>query len=85
MWRSLFMAVGVVCFILGAECLVIDSAMVHESMLRRLPNIISQSGITVGEGLRQINTQEWMPWVFMAAGVIVVLYSIHLPRRFQAA
>jgi len=83
MWRSIFMAIGIMLFIVGAECLVIDSAMVYESMLRKLPNFISGTGMAVGGGLRQINTQEWMPWVFMAVGVIVVLYSIHIPRRFQ--
>lgn len=84
MLRSTFMALGVMVFLLGTECLVVDAAIVHESILRHLPMIPTQDAVAVGQGLRQVQTQEWMPWGFMVTGIIVVLYSIHLPRRFQS-
>ena len=74
MWRSLFLAIGITFCILGLECMVIDEAVIARSP--------ATSAITEG-GRRQIRTQEWMPWSFLSAGAVIILYTITLPKRFQ--
>ena len=83
MWRSVFLAIGVTFCILGAECLVVDEAV--------LANTVVGSGATAAMDTftgaadpHQIKTEEWMPWSFLATGAVIILYSITLPKRFQA-
>jgi len=83
MWRSIFFALGITLCILGIECLVIDEAVLAESVAPSAP-IISAEGAINPSGLqREIKTQEWMPWTFLMAGSVVILYTFTLPRRFQ--
>jgi hypothetical protein len=69
MWRSLFLALGVSCVILGAEALFIDQAI--------LKNTEGPSATTQ----RIVNPPEWAPWSLMAGGAVVVIYSFTIPRR----
>ncbi len=73
MFRSLFLALGVTCFILGMEALAIDQAT-----LKQRPVLDQVTGIT---GQRVVEPPEWAPWSLMAGGAIVVLYSFTIPRR----
>ena len=70
MWRSVFLAIGVTWCILGLECFVVDEAVFSDSLL-------------VVADARQLQTAEWMPWIFLGAGAVVILYSINIPKRFQ--
>jgi hypothetical protein len=79
MWRAFFLAIGISVFLLGAECLVVEQAVLHPS--RRT----AATGTAV---LREqtpprtvIRPPEWVPWIFMSAGAVVVLYSFTIPRR----
>ena len=77
MWRSIFLAIGITLCILGAECLVIEEAVIAESGPL-------QAAIGGSDRLpKQITTREWMPWTFLAAGAVTILYTITLPKRFQ--
>ena len=67
MWRAFFLAVGVSCFILGAECLAIEKAT------------LSVGGGTSSE----ITPPEWAPWSLMSGGAVVLLYSFTIPKRVK--
>ncbi len=84
MWRSIFFAVGITLCILGAECLVVEEAVLAESIAPRAPIIAADGTINPRGRQREIKTEEWMPWSFMIAGSVIILYTFTLPRRFQA-
>lgn len=77
MWRSIFLAIGITCCIVGLECLVIEEAVIAQPPAR--------ATLASGDGgaVKEFKTQEWMPWSFMSAGAVVILYTITLPKRFQ--
>ena len=83
MWRSFFLAIGIMTLVVGAECLLIDSAALYS---RSDPNqgqyLISQPMQT---GTRQFVPSEWLPWSLMGAGTLTILYSITLRRAAPAA
>jgi hypothetical protein len=77
MWRSIFLAIGITLCILGAECLVIEEAVIAKSGPLH-------AAIGGSDSLpKQIKTREWMPWTFLSAGAVTILYTITLPKRFQ--
>jgi hypothetical protein len=39
-------------------------------------------GMGMGEP-HEIKMKDWMPWSFLGAGAVIILYTINLPRRFQ--
>lgn len=72
MWRSLFLAVGIAAAIGGAECMVIDKAILKPR--------------NSGEGQSIMSTKEWVPpewapWTLLTGGALVVLYTYTLPGR----
>ena len=73
MWRSLFLALGVSAFIVGAEALFIEQAV-----LKRPEGQPSAPQ-------RVVAPPEEAPWTLMAGGAIVVLYSFTIPRRMTKA
>jgi hypothetical protein len=77
MWRSIFLALGITLCIVGAECLVIEEAVIAKS--NPLPAAIPGRDHLPS----RIKTREWMPWVFLSAGAVTILYTITLPKRFQ--
>ena len=70
MWRSLFLAVGAYCCLLGVEALGLEKAV-----LKR-PELASSSAAQ-----KEIVPPEWAPWSLMASGAVVVLYSFTIPKR----
>ncbi|NLF73073.1 MAG: hypothetical protein GX575_28895 [Candidatus Anammoximicrobium sp.] len=82
MWRSVFLAIGVSFCILGLECLVVDAAVLAESAPG---SVAAMDAYSLNGAGREIKTEEWMPWSFLATGTVIILYSITLPKRFQAA
>lgn len=74
MWRALFLALGAYSCLLGAECLVIDKAL--------LTSRDKSSGI-LGQAARQreLVPSEWAPWSLLSAGAVTILYSFTLPQR----
>jgi hypothetical protein len=81
-WRSVFMALGIMVAVIGAECMFIDSANVFST--EEQPDSFLDAGRPPIVKTKVVRPTEGLPWMLMAVGVIVVLYSITLPGR-QAA
>ncbi len=73
MWRSLFLAFGVYCSLLGVEALAIERAVLK-------PPEEGQRRFIQAE---EIVPTDWAPWSLMATGAVVVLYSFTIPRRVR--
>jgi len=69
MFRSLFLALGATCCLLGVEALAIDRAI-----LKTPPNSTAATQ-------QVVDPPEWAPWSLLAGGAVVVLYSFTIPRR----
>ena len=82
MWRSVFLAIGVTCCIVGLECMVVDEAVLANSFLGNR-TAAAMDFYRMSAETHQFRTEEWMPWSFLAAGAVIILYSIQLPKRFQ--
>lgn len=65
MWRSLFLAVGIVLVLIGLECLVLDRALIAGR----------------GTEAKEVIPPEWAAWTFLSAGVITVLWTFTIPKR----
>lgn len=78
MWRALFLAIGIYCCVLGAECLVLDRATLHRGG--------SQAGM-FGSPVpkRELVPTDWAPWSLLSAGAVTILYSFTLPQRMHKA
>ena len=77
MWRAFFLAAGFCCFLLGAQCLFIDKVVLAAS---DKPNATYTQQPAKSH---HIKPPEWSPWVLMAAGAVVVLYSYDIPNRVK--
>jgi hypothetical protein len=76
MWRSFFLAVGVMLCILGVECLGVQEVVFKA----RAPAAQSETGASLGSSQRII-PPEYAPWSLMGLGAVVILYAYDLPRR----
>jgi len=70
MWRSIFMAIGLVMLVMGLESLVVDSAT------------LANHGEPVAAS-RDVVPPEWVPWSLMSAGAVTILYSITIPQKLK--
>jgi hypothetical protein len=78
MWRAFFLALGIYCCVLGAECLLIEKAT--------LTTRSSQQGVLgVSARKKEIIPSDWAPWSLLSAGAVTILYSFTLPQRLQKA
>jgi len=80
MWRSFFLAVGVFAFILGAECLLIDKAVLTNpepqgTVMTRAAQPLAQS--------REFIPPPAAPWTLMSVGSVIVLYCFTLPVKLK--
>ena len=82
MWRSLFLAFGIYACLLGAECLVIDKALLTSR--ERGSGMIGRLDPTAGRQ-RELVPSEWAPWSLLSAGAVTILYSFTLPQRLHKA
>jgi len=83
-WRSFFLAVGIMLLIVGAECLIIESATLYAAAESSATNFMDPSE-TPGTTTKVVSPSEWMPWTLLSSGAIVVLYAVTLPRRWSHA
>lgn len=81
MWRSIFIAVGIMAIIIGLECLVIDSANLYSAAETEAGAFVNPVAVPASN-VQQWRPKEWFPWVILSAGGITVLYAITLPKRF---
>jgi hypothetical protein len=79
-WRSLFIALGVSCCIIGVECLAIEKAILNSRP--------TTSGGMLGEVAvgrpYEVTPPDWAPWSLLAGGAVTVLYSFTIPQRVKA-
>lgn len=76
MWRALFLAVGIFCCVLGAECLVIEKATMT-------PRASDKSLMGLSVRKRELTPSDWAPWSLLSAGTVTILYSFTLPQRLH--
>ncbi len=82
MWRSFFLALGISMCIWGAECLVIEKAVLAGPAKPATPQDFT--GYLTGQqqpAAKEFTPPEWAPWSLMSSGAVVILYSFTLPRR----
>ena len=84
MWRSIFIALGLMAIIVGLECLVIESAIFYSPSETQASSFINPTGQPSGN-TREWQPQEWFPWFVLSAGAVTVVYAFTLPKRLRAA
>lgn len=84
MWRSLFLALGIMLLIVGVECLLIDSATLFAASDSSAADFVDPSG-PAGHSTRVVAPSEWVPWTLLSSGAIVVIYAVTLPKRWGHA
>jgi hypothetical protein len=77
MVRAFFLAFGVYCALLGAECLVIDKATVASGEQGAVGDRMTQ-------GYRELSPPDWAPWSLLSGGAVIMLYSFTLPQKMKA-
>jgi hypothetical protein len=73
MLRSLFLALGAYCSLLGFEALALEKAVLKAPKAASAP-----------ADQKEIIPPEWAPWSLMASGAVVVLYSFTIPKRVNS-
>src|SRR5579871_1942815 len=76
MWRAFFLSLGVYGCILGAECLVIDKAVLKAGESTEAP---ARGGETATQ--RDFVPPDWAPWSLLSVGAVTILYSFTIPKR----
>ena len=80
MWRAFFLAVGLFACVIGAECMLIDQAIIITSADSAA---VGPYGRTDTPTRRPITPPEWAPWSLLAGGAVVMIYSFTIPRRVK--
>jgi hypothetical protein len=87
MWRAFFLAIGVTLCILGAECLVVDKAVLavpHKEKQGDLANYVGGGPYLLNASMaprqRELDLPEWAPWTLLSSGAVVVLYSLTVAK-----
>jgi len=81
MWRSFFLAIGISTVILGAECLLIDKAVLAARDERA--GILGRVDLTARN--KEVVPPNWAPWSLMSTGAVTMLYSFTIPKRVGAS
>ena len=82
MWRSLFVALGIMALIFGIECLMIDSAILYSGKETTAVDFFDPTS-RPADMTKSWQPSEWMPWAILSLGAVVVLYAFTIPRRFN--
>lgn len=77
MWRALFWAIGLYAVLLGAQCMLIDRAVLHDSK----PASTGAFSSFTQSSQQTFVPPEWAPWSLITFGVITLLYSFTIPKR----
>jgi hypothetical protein len=81
MWRALFLAIGFWLCLLGAQCLVVERAVLAKAAATPRPMLSADMTFTAPGVQPAIETREWMPFTFLGLGLVIILYTFTLPRR----
>lgn len=84
MWRSLFLAIGIMVIVLGVETMLIDSANVYAAAESTASDFIDP-GSTPAQRTKVWQPGEKFPWAMIATGTVIVIYAITLPKRWHRA
>lgn len=84
MWRSIFLALGIMAIIFGLECLLIESASLYSAGETSTRSFMDPSGAPSAQ-TRLWQPKEWHPWLALCGGTVAVLYVFTLPQRFGRA
>ncbi len=83
MWRSVFIALGIMAVIVGVECLFIDSATLYQPEEVRQVSLNDPAFSMSANPAKVVRPKDWMPWAFISGGIITVVYSYHLPVHYR--
>lgn len=81
MWRSLFLAVGIMAIIIGVESLLIENATLYAAGESSAGAFVNPAG-SPAKSVQTWQPAEWFPWAVLSAGAVIVLYVFTLPRRW---
>lgn len=81
MWRSIFLAIGVMLIIIGVETMLIDSATIYTGKRSSAVDLVDPTAAPA-QSTRVIKPGEWVPWASLSVGAVVVIYAFALPRRW---
>ncbi|MEM6363755.1 MAG: hypothetical protein AAF539_05430 [Planctomycetota bacterium] len=84
MWRSLFMAVGIMVILVGAESLLIDEAVVYAAGESTAVDFMDPA-MQPAQVTKTWSPSERFPWAMLAGGAVIVLYAVTLPKRWHRA
>ncbi|MDA7951484.1 MAG: hypothetical protein MPJ24_08350 [Pirellulaceae bacterium] len=81
MWRAFFLAVGIICCILGGECLTVKKATLVPYEVETLQTDgLGNEELIVSTETKDFTPPEWAPWSLLSTGVVIILYSFTIPR-----
>ena len=82
MWRAFFLAVGITCCILGAECLVVQKAVFSRSAAASEP-APNWYEFPQQQSRDEFEPPDWAPWSLLSAGTVIVIYSVTLKANTE--
>jgi len=83
MWRSVFLAAGIVLCVLGGECLIVEKVVLAKKTEEK--PAASTFFVPMNQpATDEIKPPEWAPWSLLSAGTVIMLYSYTIPRRHAA-
>lgn len=77
MWRAFFLAIGIYCCLLGAQCLAVDRMVLN---LDKAPSGGMMASFQPARS-REFVPPDWAPWTLLSGGAVTILYSFTIPRR----
>jgi hypothetical protein len=81
MWRSFFWSIGAFACLLGAECLVVEKAVLHQSDSASPRN----GRVQAVSSKKEVELPDWAPWSLFSFGAITLIYSVTIPKRAGTA
>jgi len=82
MWRAFFAAIGAILLILGAECLVVEKAVLASAPQQAQAPMspFAEPYAPQATANREVRPPEWAPWSLLSAGAVIMLYSFTFKR-----
>ncbi len=82
MWRAFFGAVGAALLILGAECLVVEKAVLAKGPTKPTAptSVFDEPQVKTAPARRELRPPDWAPWSLLSSGAVIMLYTFTLRR-----
>jgi hypothetical protein len=81
MWRSLFLALGIMAIIVGLETMLIENANFYGAAESSAADFANPGG-PPSYSIKSWTPGEAFPWALLFVGGVVVIYAFTLPQRF---